>query len=174
MLPLAEQRLFMARLRPYWEVLRHRSAAESLDAIADWRASGRVEVLAGAVCSVRERDGLEVELAPRGGGGPLRRRFDRLILCTGPQTDVRCWPGALFRQLLGQGLLRADPLGLGVQTDACGRALDEHGEPSPWLFTIGALRRPRLWETTFVPDIVRQAATLAEALTSGSALAAAE
>lgn len=91
-------------------------------------------------------------------------RCDRLILCTGPQTDVRAWPGALFRQLLAAGVLQADPLGLGVMTDASGRAIDERGAASPWLFTLGALRRPHLWETTAVPDIVRQAVTLAELL----------
>ena len=59
---------------------------------------------------------------------------------------------------------QAYQLGLGVVTDASGRAVDVRGAPSPWLFTLGARRRPHLWETTAVPDIVRQAAALAELL----------
>jgi uncharacterized NAD(P)/FAD-binding protein YdhS len=119
----------------------------------------------GRIAAIREDSGLAVELVPRGEVAANDAfSCDRLILCTGPQTDVRAWPGALFRQLLAEGVLQADPLGLGVMTDASGRAIDEHGAASPWLFTLGALRRPHLWETTAVPDIVRQAATLAELL----------
>ena len=163
-LPLAEQRSFMAKVRPYWEVLRHRAAADSLAVIEAWRAEGRVELIPGRIAEIREDSGLAVELVPRGEVAAMSLRCDRLILCTGPQTDVRAWPGALFRQLLAAGVLQADPLGLGVMTDASGRAIDERGAASPWLFTLGALRRPHLWETTAVPDIVRQAVTLAELL----------
>lgn len=68
--------------------------------------------------------------------------------------------------VVGGGIhLQADPLGLGVLTDDAGRALDHHGRASSWLYTLGGLRRPRLWETTSVPDIVRQAVALAELLT---------
>ncbi len=163
-LPLAEQRIFMAKLRPYWEVLRHRAAADSLAVIEAWRAQGQVLLVPGHIAAIHEDAGLAVEIVPRGGDASRRYHFDRLILCTGPQTDVRAWPGAMYRHLLAEGLLRPDPLGLGVVTDPSGRAVDVHGAPSPWLFTLGALRRPHLWETTAVPDIVRQAAALAELL----------
>lgn len=162
-LTLAEQGRFMAAVRPYWEVLRHRAAPDLLASLAEWQARGWLEVVAGGIAAAEERGGLEVEIVPRS-GGTQRRRFDRMILCTGPQTDVRRWSGPLYRQLLTAGDLVGDPLGLGVMTDDRGRVLDEQGRGSPWLFAIGSLRRPHLWETTAVPDIVRQAAALARTL----------
>lgn len=163
-LPLTEKHSFMAKVRPFWEVLRHRAAADSLAVIEALRADGQVSLVPGRIAAIREESGLVVELMPRGESTIRRLRCDRLILCTGPQTDVRAWPGALFRHLLAGGVLQPDPLGLGVMTDASGRAIDGQGTSSPWLFTLGALRRAHLWETTAVPDIVRQATELAELL----------
>lgn len=159
-LPLAEQRRFMARVRPFWEVLRHRAAGDALAEVEARRASGQLEVIAGQVVAAEERERLALTIERRGGGRWIGG-FDRLILCTGPQTDVREWPGALYRGLLRAGALQPDALGLGVVTDASGRAIDARGAPSSWLYTLGGLRRPHLWETTSVPDIVRQAEALA-------------
>ncbi|MBL9099997.1 MAG: FAD/NAD(P)-binding protein [Myxococcales bacterium] len=164
-LPLSERRRFMTAVRPYWEVLRHRAAPDLLARIAAWRRDGRLEILAASVAAAREQDGVLVDLRPRRGPAQ-RRRFDRVVLCTGPQTDVRRWPGELYRRLLAAGELVGDPLGLGVVTDESGRVQDAAGRPSSWLFALGALRRPHLWETTAVPDIVRHALALARLLTT--------
>src|SRR6185295_12677440 len=123
-LPLVERQRFMRRLRPYWEVLRHRAAPEALAAVEAWRSEGTFEIVPGTISRVEERgEGLEVSIDHRRGEPPLRRRFDRVVLCTGPETDVRRWTGALYRHLLRERHLLADPLGLGVQTDPQGRAL---------------------------------------------------
>lgn len=126
--------------------------------------------MAGRISAVRDDAGLEVDVSPRGSSSPRRLRCDRVILCTGPQTDVRRWTAPLYRQLLAAGELVADPLGLGVVTDERGAAVDRDGRASAWLYTIGSLRRPHLWETTAVPDIVRQAAALAHHLEGAAAL----
>ena len=56
-LPIEEQAAFMRRLRPYWEVHRHRSSPESLTAIDAWRAKGTLAIEAGSLVSARiERD----------------------------------------------------------------------------------------------------------------------
>jgi uncharacterized NAD(P)/FAD-binding protein YdhS/mannose-6-phosphate isomerase-like protein (cupin superfamily) len=166
-LPLAEKRRFMKHVRPYWEAVRHRADPDALAAIEAWRTAGDgLEVMAGAVMEASDADdGLHVEIAPRGSGTRLRSRFDRIVLCTGPETDVRRWTSQLFRNLLADGHLQADPLGIGVVTDDVGQVLGKAGASS-WLYTIGSLRRPQLWETTAVPDIVKQAAALAQHLCS--------
>lgn len=162
-LPHEERRRFMRRLRPFWEVARHRAAPDALATIDAWRARGTLEIMTGRVlASADGPEGIEVTLAPRD-GATLRRRFDRVVLATGPDTDARRWPAPLFRQLLRDRLLQADPLGLGLVTDDLGRAVGPDG-PTPWLYAMGNLRRPLLWETTAVPEIVRQAVDLALAL----------
>ena len=54
-------------------------------------------------------------------------------------------------------------MALGVATDPGGQVLDGHGRGHR-LWTLGALRRGELWETTAVPEIRVQARDLALAL----------
>jgi uncharacterized NAD(P)/FAD-binding protein YdhS len=163
-LPQEEKARFIKKLSRYWEVLRHRASGEALSTVEGWRRAGKLRIVAGAIKDVEVHDkGLDIKLDLRDGTRD-QRRYDRIILCTGPQTDVRLWRSLLFRDLLRTEQITPDPLGLGIVTDDEGRAMDGGGHPSAWLYAIGGLRRPRLWETTSVPDIVRQAASLAELL----------
>jgi uncharacterized NAD(P)/FAD-binding protein YdhS/mannose-6-phosphate isomerase-like protein (cupin superfamily) len=82
-LPLVEQRSFMAKVRPYWEVLRHRAAADSLAVVEAWRAEGKVLLVPGRIAAIGEAAGLAVDIVPRGGDASRRFQVDRLILCTG-------------------------------------------------------------------------------------------
>jgi adenylyl-sulfate kinase len=167
-LSLVEKRRFMRKLRPYWEVFRHRAPPEALETIEEMQRAGQLTLLAGTIDSAERVGGrMQVSFTPRGKGDRVTRQFDRIVLCTGPQTDVRKWNSSLFRHLLADGHVQADPLGLGIATDTVGRAVGADGHPSDWLHTLGALRRPGLWETTSVPDLVRQAATLATTLFGG-------
>lgn len=164
-LPAAQKQRFMRRLRPYWESFRHRAAPEALASLDEMRADGRLSIVPATVVTGRVLDEhVEIGFTPRGGTEMHHRNFDRVVLCTGPQTDVRLWTSALFRHLLQDGHLRADPLGLGVVTDSAGRAIDADGRPSGWLYTLGALRQPDLWESTSAPELVKQAQTLARRL----------
>jgi uncharacterized NAD(P)/FAD-binding protein YdhS len=145
-------------------VVRHRAAIDALAEVQAARDDGRFEVRAARLLAAAETgDGIEVQLRTRGASAIERQRFDRVVLCTGPDTDVRRWSAPLFRQLLADGALQADPLGIGVVTDALGRAIGPGGT-QPWLYVMGGLRRPHLWETTSVPDLMRQAAALVDPL----------
>jgi uncharacterized NAD(P)/FAD-binding protein YdhS/quercetin dioxygenase-like cupin family protein len=159
-----ERMRFMRSFRPYWEVARHRAALEALAEVQAARDEGKVEVRAARVVGAAEiGNQLEVQLRTRGASAHDTQRFDRVVLCTGPDTDVRRWSAPLYCQLLADGALQADPLGIGVVTDATGRAIGAEGV-QPWLYVMGGLRRPDLWETTSVPDLVRQAAALVDPL----------
>jgi uncharacterized NAD(P)/FAD-binding protein YdhS len=59
--------------------------------------------------------------------------------------------------LLREGLVRPDPLGLGLDSDEHGRLLDAGGRPSARLLLVGPLRKGRLWENTAVPELRREA-----------------
>ena len=43
-----------------------------------------------------------------------------------------------------------------------GNALDAGAREVPYLFVVGTLRKPALWETTAVPELRAQAATVGE------------
>jgi len=91
-------------------------------------------------------------------------RVDRVINCTGPETDYRRIDDPLIKNLLAQGLARPDPLLLGLDVDSKGALIDFGGNPSPSMYAIGPARKGLLWETIAVPEIRVQASELAEHL----------
>ncbi|MBK9756014.1 MAG: FAD/NAD(P)-binding protein [Nannocystis sp.] len=95
-LPLAEKHAFMAKVRPFWEVLRHRAAADSLAVIEALRADRQVLLVPGRIAAIREESGLVVELMPRGETTIRRLRCDRLIFARGRRRTCAPGPGRCF------------------------------------------------------------------------------
>ena len=90
-----------------------------------------------------------------------------MINCTGPDTDLARVHDPLVQALRRDGLIRPDPLGLGLDTDEDGRLLDAEGRPSERLFLVGPLRKGQLWENTAVPELREEARRMADLLGSG-------
>ena len=165
-LDVDERRRFLERLRPYWETHRHRSSPETAFAVESLIASGALEVIAGrveryaedaggVVVTLRRRGSSELRRAPRRQGDQLHRPGHR------PGARERsARPGSLRRT----GLIRPDPLGLGLDTDEDGRLLDAEGRPSERLFLVGPLRKGQLWENTAVPELREEARRMADLL----------
>ncbi|HTA29767.1 MAG TPA: hypothetical protein VK731_04750, partial [Candidatus Cybelea sp.] len=72
-----------------------------------------------------------------------------------PALDVRRSAHPLLDSILRQGLIRSDPLGLGIET-LDGAAMGGDGVVSDWLFVLGPPTRPAWWEITAVPEIAVQ------------------
>jgi uncharacterized NAD(P)/FAD-binding protein YdhS len=164
--PPAERQLFLRRLRPYWEIHRHRAPAHLLEAIERERAAGSIEVLAGAIASMRmDADGTHAEVVVRTPHGSLRSlRASRVINCSGPTMSVSETLDPLLGAMLRMGFASADRLGLGLRADREGRLIGADGAVQPRVRLVGALRRGELWESTAVPELRAQAAVAAESL----------
>lgn len=159
--PPTERRRFLRHLRTRWDVHRHRMPPAVADAIDAMMRGGRLTVRAGRLVSCDERhDGLVAQfMAPD--GRPFTVIADRIINCTGPRSDFTGDETPLFADLRRRGLVRADPLGLASED---GALTDANGAPTRWLFAVGPLTRPALWEITAVPEIRVQVDALAERL----------
>ncbi|CEJ13961.1 hypothetical protein BN1110_04288 [bacterium YEK0313] len=164
-----QRRRFLRHLRPWWEVHRHRappSVGVGLKAVI---AAGQLTVLAGRLLAIEATaEQARVTVRLREGGRQETHVFDRVVDCSG----ARCDPADADRlqaQMLRDGLMRADRLGLGIDVDGRDRVLDRDGVASQRLFALGPPTRGRHWEITAVPDIRRRAAELAEALLAGLA-----
>jgi uncharacterized NAD(P)/FAD-binding protein YdhS len=155
-----ERRRFLRHLRPWWDVHRHRIAPRVAARIEAMRASGRLEVAAARIARV---EGEWVILAPRG-GGEIRRRFDAVVNCTGPEGDIRRVQDPLIRSLLASKRARADELGLGLEVEPDSRLAGSGADPA--LYALGPLTRGAFWEIVAVPDIRGQAAQVARAIAS--------
>ncbi|KQV47862.1 FAD/NAD(P)-binding protein [Duganella sp. Root336D2] len=162
--PAAERRRFLRHVRPYWDVHRHQLPPTVQQELSAALARGALHVSAGRVAGIRD----EAELAlltvqPRGSEECIELRAGRIINCTGSCASPRRAAVPLVQQLLADGLMRADALGLGLDTGADCAVLGANGQPTPGLYYIGPWLRAGFWEATAVPELRRFAATIARA-----------
>ncbi|HEY9611551.1 MBL fold metallo-hydrolase, partial [Allocoleopsis sp.] len=88
----------------------------------------------------------------------------RAINCTGVEVDYRHSAQPLIANLRAQGLIRPNPLGLGLDTTSNGAVLDANGAVSTLLYTLGSPRQGDLWETIAVPELRSQAKIVAQSV----------
>jgi uncharacterized NAD(P)/FAD-binding protein YdhS len=162
--PAPERRRFLRHLRPYWEVHRHQLPPAVQQELAAALESGALRIAAGRVLSIRDEAELSVlQVRPRGSDARIALRAGRVINCTGSCASPRRTAAPLVRQLLADGLMRADALGLGVDTGADGAVLGADGRPTPGLYYIGPWLKAGFWEATAVPELRQFAAAIARA-----------
>ena len=152
---IGQRAQFLRHLRTRWDVHRHRMAERIATFIDELLWNGFLTVTAGRVLAVDEhKDGLTALIRPRGKKAQAVE-VDVLVNCTGPAMDLRGTQHPLLSDLLRQGLVCSDPLGLGLETADC-TAIGTDGARSDWLFALGPVTRPAWWEITAVPEINAQ------------------
>ena len=109
-----------------------------------------------------KRGGLRIRIDH--GGSPAELGVGWLVNCTGPASDISATAHPLLRQLLDAGLVRPDPLRLGLDVGRSGAVRDAHGRPASDIVALGPLLRGSRYETTAIPEIRDQAAALARHL----------
>lgn len=142
---------FLRRVRPFWDVHRHRIAPSVHDAIATLIDKGRLTIRAGRVAAIRREGDRVLADWTSGAGISGVLAGDRLIDCSGPGYAPGREP--LTAGLIAAGRARMDALGLGFELDDQGRVIDRNGDADPSLFVLGPPARGAFWETTAVPDI---------------------
>ncbi|RAK65060.1 FAD/NAD(P)-binding protein [Hymenobacter edaphi] len=162
--PLAEQRRFLRHLGTRWSNARHRNPPPNAAVLDELLGSGRLQVHHGRVRQIEPRG--DAQLAVR-----LSRHYvsteltaDHVVLCTGPQLDYAQLTDPLVVGLRQAGLLVPDALHLGVLTDVEGALRNAAGDASDCLYTLGPSLRPLWFESTAVPELRQQAASLAAVL----------
>ncbi|MDR3509655.1 MAG: pyridine nucleotide-disulfide oxidoreductase, partial [Caulobacteraceae bacterium] len=160
-----QRRRFLRHLRPWWDVHRHRMAPQVAGWLEDLRARGGLTVAAGRFCAFTpEGEGLSVTWRPRGEARARILRVGKIINCTGAGGDLSRTPDPLLRDLIAQGSIRADALGLGLEVDGVCQAIGASGRPTPGLYAAGPITQGYSWEVVAVPDIRNQVAQLAALL----------
>ena len=131
--------------------------------IAQARESGQLTILAGRIRSYATGDDslVEVSYLPRFKETLASVRAARVINCSGPESDFGRIRDPLVRRLLDKGLVRPDPLSLGLDVTQNCALLDRDGAISRRLFAVGPVTKGTFWEMTAVPDIRQQAEFLA-------------
>lgn len=164
---LPERHRFLRHLRAWWDVHRHRLAPSVRQRIETMREAGRLQVGAAKLIDA-ERDGAHsrVRYRPRHGDAIETLRVRRIVNGTGPQGDLTATQEPLLRALVTRGLLRADPLRIGIDVTQDSQTIGADGVASDRLLAVGPMTRGAFWEIVAVPDIRRQAWSVARRLSN--------
>ena len=164
-----EQRRFLRHARPYWDVHRHRIAPQVAGQLQAMIGEGRLEVVAGRLCGVKADAGaLSVSYARRGRplspfaseespslAGREVQKFSIVFNCTGPLGAMGRTRDPLLRQMIDDGLVVIEGLGMGLAVDDDSRAGEQ-------VWALGPLTKGAFWEIVAVPDIRSQVARVAD------------
>lgn len=164
-LPHIEQQRFLRHVKSYWEVHRHRIAPEIHHVLQEMLNSGQLVISAGRIREYQSTtDAVSITVCDRDTKTNTVLQVSRVVNCTGVEVDYRCSSQPLIASLRSQGLIRPNPLGLGLDTTSNGAVLNANGAVSTLLYTLGSPRQGELWETIAVPELRRQAKIVAEAV----------
>ncbi len=162
-----DKRAFVAEHAGAWNVLRHRMPPSSAALVAGLRDAGRLVLGAGSVVGAEPlpQGGLRVRVSTP--DGETSYDVGWVVNCTGPRADIRTLGDPFLDDLLrprgGAALAVVATAGMGLRTDH-GRLVDSQGRTDAPVWTLGALRRGELWESTAVPEIRSQALALATSI----------
>ncbi len=152
---LEEKKQFINRFRYMWGVARHRLPVFIYDIIENLRLEGQLIVHQGKLVDIIEK-GNQVHVTFHNAKTHTNETLivQRVINCTGPETSIYKTLNPLLRQLADRGILSADPLELGVNTDiSTYNIIDNKGKKLPQIFTLGTNLKGSLWETIAVPEL---------------------
>jgi uncharacterized NAD(P)/FAD-binding protein YdhS len=158
----ADKRRFLRHLRSWWEIHRDRLSPSVTRQIAAARACGALQVTSGRLERVElAPEGLRAVLRPRGAAAAQQLVVQRIINCSGPETDCYRLADPLIGQLLESGLACPDPYRLGLKATGQGALIGHDGMPSARLFGVGPIVRGAFWESVSVADIRNRAEEVA-------------
>ncbi len=164
-LPLGDKARFLRHLRPWWDVHRHRMAPQIAARINKARADGQLQVLSARINRIDGNDeGARVWWMPRGSAKAQYLDVRLVIECRGASGDLDKTHNPLLASMRDAGVIRSDPVHLGIDVSADCEVIDSQGQRSRRLFALGPITAGRFWEIVAIPDIRVQAGQLANRL----------
>lgn len=163
-LPQAERAKLVHRLRVWWDVHRFRIAPQVEAVLDDLAARGRLTIAAGSIRSARGgADGITLRWKPKGEEA-REDRVDAVILTTGPGHQDILNGSGFIAALARAGLVRPDPLRLGLDvTDGC-LAVGQDGRALADMLIAGPLARAHVGELMGIPEVTAHAELVARRL----------
>lgn len=162
-LSFKEKKRFMYHLRHLWGVARHRLPMALHQQIQQFILDDKLEIVAGRIHSIKEdENGIHVSMKRRKDQSIYTVNVGRVINCTGPQTDISKMRRPLMKNMVARNLITPDEMRLGMNATPDGIIIDQNGNKSNHLYTIGGNLKGILWESTAVPELRGQAKNIVE------------
>lgn len=150
-----EKKQFLSRFRHLWGVARHRLPVMIYDTIRKLQSESQLEIIRGKLLNITEKEN-EALVTLYNSRKQCNETYtvQRVINCTGPETNIHETANSLLQKLASKSIISPDPLRMGIQTDVSTyRVIDAYGEQSPFLFTLGTNLKGLVWETVAVPEL---------------------
>ncbi|REJ81669.1 MAG: hypothetical protein DWQ44_11080 [Bacteroidetes bacterium] len=163
-LSVQEKRRFMRHLRHLWGVARHRLPQDQHEFIEQLIQDGKLKVIAGRIRNVTNSDKeIIITLRQRFTQAEMLLPVQRLINCTGPETNPVKFKSAFFINLLEKKVILCDEMNMGLQTVSGGMLVTKESLKGR-IFATGSLLKGSLWESTAVPELRTQAKDTAKSI----------
>ena len=164
-----DQRRFLRHVVRYWDVHRHRIAAPVHARLVELQQQGRLHLHRGRLETVIAEGGcVQLGVLDRH-RQPFQLDAQCIINATGVEMRAQAMRNPLLQHLLGSGIARPGPHGIGIDSSADGSLLDADGVVDARIRVVGSLRIGTLWESLAIPELRAQAAHAAQALLGGLA-----
>jgi len=161
-LPVDEQRRVVRHLRALWDVHRFRVAPQIANVLDRRIAEGTLVYRAASIARAEQADGaIRVSLRPRRERDLIVGSFDTIIVTTGPAHGDILRTNTAIAALERLGLVRLDPIGLGLETDRLGHAIGASGRSADSIFISGPLARGSVGELMGIPEVTAHAERIA-------------
>ena len=129
-LPAAQKRRYLRRLRTWYDVHRFRAPPQNEVIVAQALAQGHVRHVAARLLAAHvDEDGRCLHVTYVGRNGQIHeQQVDALVNCTGLDAASRAASNPFLANLLQQGLLTPDDVGIGFAVDSTCRVIHAHHE----------------------------------------------
>jgi uncharacterized NAD(P)/FAD-binding protein YdhS len=164
-----EKEVFVRDIRSMWNKIRHRIAPQLYDYVQRLRLRRNLKVHKAKLVDIAEdANGVSVQYLSKHTQTVKTANVGLVINCTGPHLDISRSEDKLLQSLQSKGMLRPDSLHIGMDVGEKWNVLDTQGKEQHRFYTLGPNLIGLLWETTAIPEIKDQAATLAKEILSSN------
>lgn len=154
-----EKQKFLRHLKSLWNIHRHRIPESSHEQLKEMKKDGQLRILKERhITQFARRKSVD---SSRHEQNRFSMNPDRIINCTGQESDPARMKSKLLQSMIEQGMIEIDPIRLGLLTDSHGFCVDHNGNLTD-VATIGSLRRGSLWESTAVAELRLQAKSVCD------------
>jgi uncharacterized NAD(P)/FAD-binding protein YdhS len=161
-----ERRRFLRHVQPYWDIHRHRVAPASFELFEQICESGQIKIIAGRLKGISLfKNKLITAINLRSTQETLSISIDRIINCTGPNTNIKHLDEHLITQLIESNIVKPDDHNLGILVNNDLTVVNDLKTGAATLSYIGPMLKATYWEATAVPELRMYAEQLATQLT---------
>ncbi len=160
-----EKKRFLRQAIGFWDIHRHRLSPVAYNRLEKLIATEQATILAGRLVDVtQQKDKCIAIIQPRGGDKNKQLSIGTIINCTGPNSDVEKVTSPLIQQLLSEGLIASDKLGLGILINDQYEVINANNQSVAGLHYIGPLLKSKYWEAIAVAELRKHAQQVASEL----------